>query len=137
MHFAMKNGKISFSLRKFLAISPAIQKIASDCGCDAVVHRAQNPENPKSLKTSLPRGDWDPPIPDPEKVKKGSKSQDNSLFSDFCLTFRTFFGLFRGPGSGGPKLLSGDLFETFRVFGVLGSVDGGGDLNISVHLSLL
>ena len=38
MRFAMKNGKICFSLRKFLAISPAIQKIASDCGCDAVVH---------------------------------------------------------------------------------------------------
>ena len=44
------------------------------------------------------------------------------------MTFRTFFGLFRGPGSGGPKLISGDFFETFRVFGVLGSVDGGGDL---------
>ena len=38
MHFAMKNGQIRFSLRKFLAISLAIQKIASDCGCDAVVH---------------------------------------------------------------------------------------------------
>ena len=37
MHFAMKNGKFCFSLRKFLAISLAIQKIASDCGCDAVV----------------------------------------------------------------------------------------------------
>ena len=42
------------------------------------------------------------------------------------ITFRTFFWLFRGPGSGGPKLLSGDFFETFRVFGVLGSVDGQG-----------
>ena len=38
MHFAMKNGQISFSLREFLAISAAIWKIASDCGCDAVVH---------------------------------------------------------------------------------------------------
>ena len=38
MHFAMKNGQIRFSLRKFLAISSAIQKIASDCGFDAVVH---------------------------------------------------------------------------------------------------
>ena len=37
MHVAMKNGKICFSLRKFLVISPAIQKIASDCGCDASV----------------------------------------------------------------------------------------------------
>ena len=38
MRFAMKNGQICFSLRKFLAISSAIHKIASDCGCDAVVH---------------------------------------------------------------------------------------------------
>ena len=38
MHFAMKSGQICFSLPKFLAISSAIQKIASDCGCDAVVH---------------------------------------------------------------------------------------------------
>ena len=40
MRFAMKNGQICFSLRKFLAISSAIRKIASDCGCDAVVHLA-------------------------------------------------------------------------------------------------
>ena len=33
-------AKFCFSLRKFFAISPAIQKIASDCGCDAVVHLA-------------------------------------------------------------------------------------------------
>ena len=38
MRFAMKNGQICFSLRKFLAISSAIQKVASDCSCDAVVH---------------------------------------------------------------------------------------------------
>ena len=38
MLFAMKNGQICFSLQKFLAISSAIQKIASDCGCNAVVH---------------------------------------------------------------------------------------------------
>ena len=43
MHFAMKNGQICFSLRKFLAISPAIQKLASDCGCDAVVHLGVHP----------------------------------------------------------------------------------------------
>ena len=36
--FCDENGQICFSLRKFLAISSAIQKIASDCGCDAVVH---------------------------------------------------------------------------------------------------
>ena len=46
MRFEMKNGKICFSLRKFIAISPAIQKIATDCGCDAVVHSAQIATNP-------------------------------------------------------------------------------------------
>ena len=43
MRFAMKNGQICFSLRKFLTISSAIQKIASDCGFDGVVHSARNP----------------------------------------------------------------------------------------------
>ena len=38
MHFAMKNGQFASRCGKFLAISPAIQKIASDCSCDAVVH---------------------------------------------------------------------------------------------------
>ena len=38
MRFAMENGQICFLLRKFLAMSSAIQKIASNCGCDAVVH---------------------------------------------------------------------------------------------------
>ena len=37
MRFAMKSGQMSCSLRKFLVISSAIQKIASDCGCDAVL----------------------------------------------------------------------------------------------------
>ena len=50
MHFAMKNGQICFSLRKFLAISPAIHKIASDCGCDAVVHLALHRYFPEFLK---------------------------------------------------------------------------------------
>ena len=38
MRFAMKNGQMCFSPRKFLAISSVTQKIANDCGCDAVVH---------------------------------------------------------------------------------------------------
>ena len=49
MHFAMKNGQICFSLRKFLAISPAIQKIASDCGCDA----AEAIQEPLPLKQTM------------------------------------------------------------------------------------
>ena len=48
--------------------------------------------------------------------------------------FRFYFSgfvseLFGGPGSGGPKHLSGDFFETFRGSRVLGSVDGGRDPN--------
>ena len=42
MRFAMKNDQICLSLQKFLAISSAIQKITSDCGCDAVVHLGSN-----------------------------------------------------------------------------------------------
>ena len=34
----------------------------------------------------------------------------------------------QGPETGDPKLPSGDFLETFRGFGVLGSVDGRGDL---------
>ena len=46
------------------------------------------------------------------------------------MTFRTFFWeLFGGSGVRGPELLSGDFFETFRGFGVLGSVDDRGDPN--------
>ena len=43
--FAMKNGQMCFSLRKFLAISSAIQDIPSDCGCDTVVHLGPRPRN--------------------------------------------------------------------------------------------
>ena len=39
VRFAMKNGQMCSSLRKFLAISSAIQKIASDCSCGAVALR--------------------------------------------------------------------------------------------------
>ena len=52
MHSAMKDGQICFSLRKFLAISPAIQKIASGCGCDAVVHLGSHPR--ESRKKAWP-----------------------------------------------------------------------------------
>ena len=38
-HLRMKNGPICFSLRKFLAMSPAIQESVGDGSCDAVVLR--------------------------------------------------------------------------------------------------
>ena len=98
----------------------------------------KNPQKPEKSQKSLPRGVWDPPNPDPEKVqKKSPKSQEKSLKINYFLDFSDFFfGLFRGPGSGGPKLPSGDFFETFRVLGVFGSVDGGGDLKFGVGLWL-
>ena len=40
--------------------------------------------------------------------------------------------LFGGSGVRGPELLSGDFFETFRGFGVLGSVVGRGDPSITI-----
>ena len=105
-------------------------KISVRVEISPAIYRAQNPENPKSLKKVSREEFGTPRARTPKKSEKSPKSQENSCFSDFFLTFRTFFGLFGGPGSGGPKLLSGDFFETFRVFGVLGSVDGGGDLNV-------
>ena len=53
MHFAMKSGQICFSLQKFLAISSAIQKIASDCGCDAVVHLVMATTNARNSVFSV------------------------------------------------------------------------------------
>ena len=38
MSFLMMNGHICLSLQKLLAISLASPKIASDCGCNIVVH---------------------------------------------------------------------------------------------------
>ena len=60
MRFAMKNGQICFSLRKYLAISPAIQKIASDCGCNAVVHLGLAPSALRQVSPS-PQGNWTTP----------------------------------------------------------------------------
>ena len=88
--------------------------------------RVQKPRKPEKSQKSLPRGVWDPLIPDPEKIKK--KVRKVKKIVDF-QTFSWLFGLFQGPEWGGPKLLSGDFFETFRVFGVLDSVDSRGDLN--------
>ena len=72
-----------------------------------------------------------PPDPEPPQkfFEKGPKSQKIVDFDYIFQTFRTFFGTFRGSGLGDPKLLSGDFFETFRGFGVLGSVNGGRDPN--------
>ena len=88
----------------------------------------------KSQKISLPKGVWDLPDPGPpksseKKVRKVKKKESISHFFIFSLFCRFFFcsELFGGPVSAGPKLLSGDFFDTFRGFGVSVSVDGRGD----------
>ena len=84
MHFAMKIGQICFSLRKFLAISSAIQKIASDCGCDAVVHLGLVRTGFFSSHTQEMRND-----PDSENQSSGSQQRlvtDPPPLSDFRIT---------------------------------------------------
>ena len=83
----------------------------------STIYKAQNPE--KSQKKS-PERSLGPLAPDPEKERE-SKRQANCWVSDFLLTFRTFLVLFQGSRVGGS--------QTFRGFGVLGCVDGRGDLN--------
>ena len=91
--------------------------------------QSPKPENPKSLK-KVSREEFGTPQPrTPKKSEKNPKSQEKSLKCHYFLDFSSFFWLFRGPGSGGAKIASGDLFETFRVFAALGSVDGRGHLN--------
>ena len=48
--------------------------------------------------------------------------------TELFLDFSDFLGTFSGSGVGGSQTPLGRLFETFRVLGVFGSVDGGGDL---------
>ena len=86
------------------------------------------PKTPKTQKVSKksPEKSLGPPDPgprkSPKKVRKVKKKSENQLFS---WHFLDFFGV---RGRGGPNSSSGDFFETFRVFGVFGSVDGGGDV---------
>ena len=89
------------------------------------------PKTPKPRKVSKksPERSLGPPDPGPpkssEKSPKSPKNSQNQLFFfDFSDLFRNFLGV---RGQGGPKLLSGDFFETFRGFRVLGSVDGRRD----------
>ena len=95
------------------------------------IYRAQNPENPKSFKKVSREEFGTPPTPDPEKVKKKSEKSRERLKINYFLDFSNFLLTFSGSGVRGSQTPLGRFFETFRVFGVLGSVDGGGDLNLS------
>ena len=89
------------------------------------IYRAQNPETPKSLQKSLPRGLWDPPGP-PKGSPKSPKSPQKIVKINNFLDFSDFFWNFFG-GPGGSQRPLGRLF--WRLLGVLGSVDGRGDPN--------
>ena len=79
-------------------------------GISPTIYRAQNPETPKSLR-KVSREELGPPDPTPQKVPKKARKvqkivevQKRVDFNNFGL-FRLFSKPFRGPGSGGPKLL--------------------------------
>ena len=95
-----------------------------------------DPKTPKTRKASKksPERSLGPPDPGPQKVRK--KVRKVKKIVDFQRLFDLFFDFFGVRGRGGPKLLSGDFFETFRVFGVWGSADGKGDLNPCAEIHL-
>ena len=94
------------------------------------LQKLTEPKTPKPRKVSKksPERSSGPLTPDPPKCsRKSPRSQENSWIWQFSWLFGLFWELFGGSGVRGPELLSGDFFETFRGFGVLGSVDGRGD----------
>ena len=102
-----------------------LQKVLMAKGWDLSDHlQSPKPRNPEKSQKSLPRRVWDPP-PTPESSEKSPKSP-KIVNMNYSWTFRNFLRNFSGSRvGGGPKLLSGDFFETFRGFGVLGSVGRG------------
>ena len=59
--------------------------------------QSPKPRNPEKSQKSLPRGVWDPPTPDPQKVpkkvRKVKKIVDFDYFSDFSDFFWNFSGV--------------------------------------------
>ena len=77
--------------------------------------QSPKPRNPESLKKVSREEFGTPGHKAQKKVRKVQNIVDFDYFLDSLDFFQLFFG---GPGSGGPKLLSGDSFETFRGFGL-------------------
>ena len=88
---------------------------------------SREPKTRKSPKVSknLPRV-WDPRPRTHEKFRKSPKSPKKRVV---FKTSQNFFRNFSGVRGGGlpNSIVLGDFFETFRGFGVLGSVDGQRD----------
>ena len=60
--------------------------------------QSRKPRNPEKSQKSLPRGVWDPPTSDPEKVGKKSEESRKSLKINYFLDFSDFFPTFLGSG---------------------------------------
>ena len=84
--------------------------------------QSPKPQNPEKKVSKVSQKEFGTPQPrTPEKFRqKVRKVRKNQLF----LSFR---GTFWGSGVWGSQTPLGRLFETFRGFGILGSVDGGRD----------
>ena len=89
---------------------------------------------PRKVAKESPGRTSGPPALDPPKTsKKSLKSQEIDKINYFLDFSDVVLEVFGGSGVGGPEVLSGDFFETFRGFGILGSVDGRGDPNPTHH----
>ena len=94
------------------------EKLASEAyRWDLARHlQSRKPHNPEKSQKSLPRGVWDPPTPNPQKVPKKvgnvQKIVKINYFLDLSDLFRNFLGV-RGRG------VPNSSRETFlRLFGV-------------------
>ena len=78
--------------------------------------QSPKPRNPEKSQKSLPRGVWDPPTPDPQKLPKRVRKVKKIVDFDYFSDFSDFFWNFSGSGVGGSQTPFGRLFETFRGF---------------------
>ena len=117
----MRCGKDSF-VKLLAAMSPGDLRI----GISPTVYRAQNPQSPeKSQKVSREEFGAPPPRPQtPKSSKRSPKSREKVEIHYFLNLSNLFVRTFGGSGVGGSQTHL--FFETFRLSGVLGSVDSQG-----------
>ena len=95
--------------------STSAKKFPPRIGISPAIYRPRNHQKAQTSLEKVSRKEFGTPRPrTPKKFrKKVGKVQKNSQNRLFFGLFRPFSELFGGSGSGGPKLLSGDFFETF------------------------
>ena len=71
--------------------------------------QSPKPRKPEKSQKSLPRGVWDPPTPDPEKVPKRSEKSRENLKINYFLDFSNISLTFSGSGIGGSQTPLGRL----------------------------